>query len=211
MTSVPLLVLTHFHADHIGGVGGVVDGREVSAVLVTGLAEPAESVEQVTADLGGLPTRVPVLGEQVQVGQVQLQVIGPVRPVSADGADLGEEGSAANDASLVVLAQVDGVRILLTGDIEPTAQSALARTWPGLAVDVIKVPHHGSAHQDFDWLAGLGARVALISVGADNDYGHPAPSVLDVLAGLRVLRTDEAGDVAVVRTDTGGLATAEQR
>ena len=69
------------------------------------------------------------------------------------------------------------MRVLLTGDVEPSAQAALARDLAGLRVDVLKVPHHGSRHQDLDWLASLGARLALVSVGEDNDYGHPAPDL----------------------------------
>ena len=65
------------------------------------------------------------------------------------------------------------------------------------------MPHHGSRHQDLGWLTSLGARVALVSVGADNDYGHPSPDVVTALtaAGARVWRTDLAGDVAVVVRD----------
>jgi competence protein ComEC len=101
---------------------------------------------------------------------------------------------------VVLLVDVRGVRILLTGDVEPPGQAALARSVPGLEVDVLKVPHHGSRHQDTRWLTSLGAGVALVSVGADNDYGHPAPDLLATLevAGTDVWRTDLAGDVAVV-------------
>ena len=68
---------------------------------------------------------------------------------------------------------------------------------------MLKVPHHGSRHQDLDWLTSLGARVALVSVGEDNDYGHPSADVLQALdaAGARVWRTDLAGDVVVVVRD----------
>ena len=91
------------------------------------------------------------------------------------------DGSTANGASVVLVAEVRGVRILLTGDIEPPGQGALADTLAALDVDVLKVPHHGSRYQDLDVLASVHAELALISVGADNDYGHPAP---DVLASL---------------------------
>ena len=128
-----------------------------------------------------------------------LQVVWPRPGASLDGS--GE--SAPNNASVVLLAQVQGVRLLLTGDVEPSAQAALARDLAGLRVDVLKVPHHGSRHQDLDWLTSLGARLALVSVGADNDYGHPAPDVLAALtaAGAQVWRTDLSGDVVVVVTD----------
>lgn len=108
--------------------------------------------------------------------------------------------------------EVRGVRVLLTGDVEPPSQLALQRTWPGLAVDVVKVPHHGSRFQDTDWLLGLGASVAMVSAGADNDYGHPAPETLAAFegAGVDLLRTDLDGDVAVVVED-GGIAVATTR
>ncbi len=81
----------------------------------------------------------------------------------------------------------------------PRSQAALARLLPGLDVDVLKVPHHGSRYQDLDWLTSLDPEVALVSVGADNSYGHPASEVLDGLtaAGAEVHRTDLEGDLLV--------------
>ncbi len=104
---------------------------------------------------------------------------------------------------MVLLAEVAGVRLLLTGDIEPDGQVALARTLPGLRVDVLKVPHHGSRHQDLGWLDSLGARFAVVSVGADNDYGHPAIEIIEALSasGTGVLRTDRDGDVVIAVRD----------
>jgi competence protein ComEC len=116
-----------------------------------------------------------------------------------------------NNASVVLLVQVRGVRVLLTGDVEPEAQAALARAWPGLTVDVLKIPHHGSRFQDLGFLSGLHARVAVASVGADNDYGHPSAEVLDPLAdaGARVLRTDRDGTVVVVAGDPPRVVTED--
>ena len=88
------------------------------------------------------------------------------------------DGSTANEASVVLLVEVGGLRLLLTGDVEPEGQAELARLLPGLRVDVLKMPHHGSAHQDEPWLLSLDPAVVLVSVGADNDYGHPAESAL---------------------------------
>ena len=124
----------------------------------------------------------------------------------------GLDTSNPNDVSVVLLVEVRGVRILLTGDVEPPSQAALARAWPDLAVDVLKVPHHGSRYQDLDWLLGLGADVAVVSAGVDNDYGHPSPETLRPLAGagLEVLRTDVDGDVAVTAED-GRLGVVRSR
>jgi competence protein ComEC len=195
--TVPLVVLTHFHADHVDGITGVYDGRTVGTVETSRLLDPPAGVAAVDAVAD--PVTAP-LGSTQQVGQVSLQALWPPSdsPVTGPG-----DGSTANDASVVLLVVVRGVRILLTGDVEPRAQGALAATYPGLRVDVLKVPHHGSRYQDEDWLLSLEARIALVSVGADNDYGHPAPEALAPLedAGARVERTDLDGDLAVVERD----------
>lgn len=204
VAQVPLVVLTHFHADHVDGLTGVLDGRAVGAVEMTTLAEPPDGAAHVVAEAraAGVQTATAVLGRTRRVGDVTIQVLwpGPGPP------------SEPNDASVVLLVEVAGLRILLPGDLEPPGQAALARLWPGLRVDVLKVPHHGSRFQDLPWLTGLGARVALVSAGRDNDYGHPAGETLAALegAGMRVLRTDTDGDLLVlvedgrVTTDTGG-------
>jgi competence protein ComEC len=196
---VPLLVLTHFHADHVDGVSGVFAGREIGAVQTTRLLDPPAGVDEVedsarSAGLGPVPA---TYGAAFAAGPVTFQVLWPL----PDSPTLGPgDGSTANEASVVLLAEAAGLRLLLTGDVEPEAQARLARLLPGLRVDVLKMPHHGSAHQDEPWLLSLEPRVVLVSVGADNDYGHPAESALDPLeqSGAEVFRTDEDGDLAVV-------------
>ncbi len=200
ITRIPLLVLTHFHADHVDGLSGVMQGRKVGEVDGSSLLEPAAGVRSV-ASVVGAPTNPSSYGVTRRVGEVTLQTLWP-----PPGGAVGDpEESAPNNASVVVLAQVHGVRILLTGDVEPSAQAALARNLVGLQVDVLKVPHHGSRHQDLDWLTSLGAELVLVSVGEDNDYGHPASGVLAALSatGAQIRRSDLDGDVVVVRTDDG--------
>ncbi|MEU0931851.1 DNA polymerase III subunit delta [Embleya sp. NPDC005971] len=108
-------------------------------------------------------------------------------------------GSVANNASLVVLAERHGVRMLLTGDAEIEAQEALRDRLAGLRVDVLKVAHHGSSRQDPGLVLGLHPRLALVSVGKGNPYGHPSPSARALVAatGARLLRTDTDGPIAV--------------
>lgn len=199
ITRVPMVVLTHFHADHVDGLPGVLAGREVAVVETSRTLDPTAGSAQVTEQVREAAVPVVAAPHAVtrEVGELRLQVLWPqAGPVVAGPGD----GSSANDASVVLLAEVAGTRVLLTGDIEPPAQAALASEVPGLTVDVLKVPHHGSRYQDLDWLTSLEAPVAVVSAGEDNDYGHPAPDLLDALeaAGTEVGRTDEQGDVAVV-------------
>ncbi|GAB2767291.1 ComEC/Rec2 family competence protein [Nocardioides salsibiostraticola] len=198
VTALPLVVLTHFHADHVDGLTGALRGREIGAIETTRMLDPTSGVEEVqdTTTAAGQQTVAAAYGQSRRTGDVVLQVLWPLdgSPTSAAG-----DGTAANDASVVLLAVVRGVRILLTGDLEPPGQGVLAKTLPDLRVDVLKVPHHGSRYQDLDWLRSLRAETVLVSVGEDNDYGHPATEVLDALAGdgATVARTDLDGLVLV--------------
>jgi competence protein ComEC len=102
-----------------------------------------------------------------------------------------------------MLVRSGGLRLLLLGDLEPPAQRALARSPAAEAlegVDVLKVAHHGSAYQDPGLMGRVAPRLALISCGEDNSYGHPAPGTVAALrdGGAAVLRTDRDGALAVV-------------
>ena len=110
-----------------------------------------------------------------RIGDLTLEPVWPL----PDSPTVGPgDGSTANNASVVLLARLRGVTFFLGGDIEPEGQQRLATALPGLRVDVLKVPHHGSRYQDLPFLQSLHARLAVISVGADNDYGHPAPETV---------------------------------
>jgi len=200
---VPVVVLTHYHADHVGGLSGAGSDRAVGGLDATALEEPSDGAASVAAwaEGEGVPVRVPKYGEMRRVGDLTWQVIGPTRQVTGGG--YGEDSSDANNASVALLVAVRGVRILLPGDMEPESQQLMDRTLGALDVDVLKVPHHGSRYQDEEFLTDLGARLAVISVGSDNDYGHPDPGTVQLLqdSGMMVRRTDESGDIAVVVED----------
>ena len=194
---VALLMLTHQHADHVDGTPGVLRGREVAEIQVGPLEEPPERAARVRkwAARAGVPVRRVRWGEQRAAGGLRWEVVWPARVITA--------GSMPNNASIVVLARSGGLRLLLTGDVEVEAQAALlARLRPDRVgrIDVLKVPHHGSGLQDPALLGQLRPRAALVSVGADNDYGHPAARTMRALTetGAIIGRTDRDGDVAVV-------------
>jgi competence protein ComEC len=208
---IPLLILTHFHADHVAGLPGVLHGRAVGAIETTGLQAPPDQaafVHRVARDAGVPVVRV-TPGERRHVGGLSWRVLWP------DGRFAGHApaDTEPNDASITLLVHTHGLTLLLPGDLEPLAQRELLAGHPALPqVDVLKVPHHGSAYQATEFLDRLHPRTALVSVGEDNPYGHPSPRTLRLLCreGATVLRTDLSGSLAV----TGGphtLAVRTQR
>ena len=205
-----VVLISHFHADHVEGLGAVLAGWPVSAVLTTPVAEPPDGADLVLAAArqAGVPVRMLRAGDRLVAAGVVVRVLWPARALA---------DSPANNGSLVALAEISGpdgpVRVLLTGDIEPEAQQAVMAA-PSPRADVVKVPHHGSRYQDPQFAAWTGARIALVSVGRDNDYGHPSGTTTQQYraAGALVGRTDVSGPLAVVMAgDRPALATQRRR
>jgi competence protein ComEC len=203
------LVFTHAHADHIGGLEGALRGREVGEILLGPLDEPASgssAVARAAADRG-IPVRRVLAGSGRDVE-------GPggwaaVWPRSGDVPASAGDQERVNDLSLVLdVRSAAGLRVLVLGDVETWAQTRLLRNLGQAASrpDVVVVAHHGSADQVGELYRRLGAPVGVVGVGAGNDYGHPDPRTLAMLAqaGTRVWRSDLSGDVTVALT-SGGL------
>ena len=205
ITTIPMLVLTHLHADHVDGLRGAIRGRTVGAIGVGPDREPApawRSVSQSAAD-AGIPLVALHPGMRWRSGDLILDVLGPAAAFHGTDSD-------PNNDSVVLMAIDRGVRILMTGDIEEPAQQALLDGHLDLRADVLKEPHHGSAKILPEFLAAVDPSVSVIGVGADNDYGQPSPTALRDLAALgvhTVLRTDLDGDAQVGLGSTG-LVTA---
>ncbi|TYC11625.1 MBL fold metallo-hydrolase [Actinomadura syzygii] len=200
---VPLLVLTHPHADHINGTSGVMHGRTVHEILTT----PRTSGREARL-ARGVAARPAQAGQQWRIGDLTLSVLAPV--VAGPALTSDDDGTTINNASVVLVARKPGFSALLSGDVEIEAQRALENAVP--QVQVLKVPHHGSPSQDLRFLAAAHASISLISVEEDNDYGHPSPVTVSLLRRLhtQVHRTDQEGDIAIARTATG-LATIPHR
>ncbi|QNE77449.1 MBL fold metallo-hydrolase [Streptomyces finlayi] len=209
VTRVPLLLLTHFHADHVRGLPGVLRGRAVGAIQTTSLEEPPEQAEFVrrTAAEAGVAVVRAVPGERRRTGPLDWRILWPGE--RGPGAGPGFVTEEPNDSSITLLVRSGKLTLLLLGDLEPPAQRGLLRSHPALPrVDVLKVAHHGSAYQDAALLRGVRPRFALISAGTDNPYGHPSARTVEALTdgGARVLRTDEDGAIAI--TGSGTALTA---
>lgn len=185
------LFLTHNDRDHVGGLPELL-ARFPPARILHAAPLPAEVGEAPLADDGGLAGTIPSerlgAGRRWRLGETEIEVLWPPAGVAPDP-------SAPNSHSLVLLVERRGFKALLTGDAE--TESAVYS--PG-DIDLLKVAHHGSADGGLvRFLAAARPEIALISVGSDNRYGHPAPSTLDALteAGVEVHRTDREGDLVV--------------
>jgi len=205
---ISLLVLTHFHADHVGGFADVVGAFPVAALLVPtggGLASDALGLAAERA----IPVDRARTGMTTRVDDVTVTVVSAWKSTWSPGD--GEESAADNDESLVVRVDTPDMSLLDTGDVEVAGQQAALATGAALQVDVLKVPHHGSARQDPDFLRATKARIALISVGVGNSFGHPADrTVRELVAdGMTIARTDQSGSVTISHRD-GWLVTSQK-
>ncbi len=198
------LVLTHPQRDHIGGAAAVLAAIPVGFVLDPAI--PAESGDERAALAAARRRGVPVVtaraGRSYRLGKLRLTVLWPDGP--------GLPGEDPNEHAIVLRASYGSVDLLLTADAESDVTLPL-RPPP---VEILKVAHHGSADARLPELLELvRPRIAVVSVGAGNDYGHPAPATMGALErfpDLAVYRTDEDGQV-VVESDGRKLSVMEER
>jgi competence protein ComEC len=207
--AVDLLILSHPHADHIGGLAAVVDAMPVRAALLPQPLEPSPALESLRASLiaAGADVRSCGAALTLQLGPLTLNVL-PTRSQETEG------NQAENDHALVVVADLaeprasngprdsSGWRMLIPGDAETPALRGLGLS----SIAVVELPHHGSSGGlDESLLKALHPKLAVVSVGADNRYGHPAAAMLNLLAaaGIPCLRTDQVGEVDLALTQAG--------
>jgi competence protein ComEC len=198
------VVLTHPSRDNIGGAADVVRKLGVGVVLEPALpfANPLGEAALREARRRRIPVVVTRAGRSLRLGRLRLRVLWP-----EPGASPADD---PNDHATVLLASYGQVDALLPADAESNVLSRL-RVPP---VEILKVSHHGSADDGLpDLLESIRPRVAIVSVGAKNDYGHPKPSTLaalDQAPRLDVYRTDEDGRV-VVESDGRRIAVRTMR
>ena len=191
---IDLAVLTHPDADHAGGLPSLLESYRVGGVMTAGThADTAVYAELRDAiHREGVAEVTARRGHWIDLGDgARLTVLGPVTPAHATTA-------SPNDASIVLRLSHGGLSLLLTGDITADAEEALLRAGTDVTSDVLHVPHHGSRTSTTEpFLARTRTHLGVISVGESNRFGHPAPEVLDRLAGHLILRTDLHGDITI--------------
>jgi competence protein ComEC len=191
---LPLVVLTHAHADHLAGWPGATQGRDVGRVF--------------RGPSGGPGTPI-AAGDRFRLGPLNIEAVWP--PID-DMAPDRSDGTGMNNASVVLRVTTRGVVLLLAGDVETEAQDAIVKSGAAIDADVLKFPHHGSGRQSPEFLRAAGTGLATISVGKGNDYGHPDPAALNLLeqGGTAWRRTDRDGDIAIT-LDDGRIGVVTRR
>ncbi len=194
--SLDLVLLTHPQDDHLAGLIGVLERYRVGQVIDSGQECANDLCERFEGLLEerGTPRRRARAGMRLRLGDgVEIEVLHPPARL------LAGTGSDVNNNSLVLRVTMGRASALLTGDIEEEGERVLLSSQRTLRSLLLKVPHHGAATSlSPAFLGEVEPQLVVISVGADNRFGHPAPQTLARLSGLTTLRTDERGTIEVV-------------
>ncbi|MFB9776828.1 ComEC/Rec2 family competence protein [Brevibacterium otitidis] len=184
------LMISHFDVDHYGGYAGTAEGREVAAVYFPAAAAEDPGLAEIARDLPDAE-QIPVsAGQQYQFGTIRWTILWPLPTATAH-----EAQRDSNAVSLVVHADLGEFSVLIPGDVGAEAQRQLAAATP--PVDVLAAPHHGSGDIDEAFFHAARPRLGIVSVGADNTYGHPTTRALAAFGASPVLRTDECATIVI--------------
>lgn len=191
------LILTHPHADHIGGVQAVMDNFTVKQIYDSGQTATSNLYKQylLTVQKKKIPFALLEAGAELEVGGgITLKVFAPEKPF------IGGSESDLNNNSIVMKLTYGGFSMLLTGDAEKESEERMVRRFAGeLNSTVLKAGHHGSSSSSSPaFIKAVSPEAAVISLGANNEYHHPHPSVL---------KRYEQHKIKVYRTDTQGTVT----
>ena len=192
-----LIILTHPHLDHLGGLAQVVDAMPVGTFLDSGFSHPSPAYTHLLETLARrhVTVRQASAGRAIDLGGgATLTLLGPPQPF------LSGTRSDANANSVVARLAFRKATALFVGDIEPETEHWLLAHSATLTADVLKVAHHGGHYSSTsEFLQAVKPRIAVISVGARNDYGHPTPQAIARLTaiGAAVYRTDRDGTVTL--------------
>jgi competence protein ComEC len=189
-----VVALTHAHHDHIDGLRSVLQNFRVSELWVGRDEEtPAFKALLAEARSRGVAIVEKERGSDFESGGIEGNVFWPE--------DISAAPQASNDNSLVIRLKDNAVSFLLPGDIEKKVEAALVNNHSAIAADFLKVPHHGSKTSSIEaFVTAVAPRVAVVSVGEGNQFGHPVEDVVAryAKAGVRFLRTDRDGEVTAL-------------
>ena len=196
--AIDLAIVSHNHADHIGGMIAVINRFTVDQFWLSGATDTTQVYIDMLQALKDrrVPTKAVIAGDTTTFDGVKFTVLYPIT------SQVGLRPENQHDAMVAVLVEYKSRSMVLTGDLESSKEAEILKAGEIThTIDVLKVGHHGSTTSTSDaWLDALKPSIAVISVGAKNMFGHPAPSTVTKLTnrGIQVLRTDQNGTVDVV-------------
>jgi len=205
VSTIDLIILTHPHLDHLGGLAQVLRTLPVRMFLDAGFPSTSPPYTALLQLLGerGTVVKNATIGRSIDLGDgATLTLLGPPSPF------LANTRSDVNANSVVARLLWRGRTALLTGDSEPEAERALlnrnAAALEILRAELLKVAHHGGRHSSTEpFLRAVSPQIAVISVGPGNDYGHPTAEAMGRITalGATIYRTDQQGDITVLSHD----------
>ncbi|MDP4171047.1 MAG: ComEC/Rec2 family competence protein, partial [Bacillota bacterium] len=190
ITVIDKLILTHGDMDHAGGSFAVMKELKVRQILIPSVASPNSTLLKIVAEAQNLG--IPVVraedGESWSSDRASFKIVSPKKDFVG----------TSNSGCIVMLAQIGGLNWLFTGDLDIEGEKRIMRSYPRLKVDILKVGHHGSKFSTSpEFLDQYHPKVALISVGENNHFGHPNQKVVKSLLqrNIAVYRTDKQGAI----------------
>lgn len=191
---IDLIILTHNDADHLSGLNDVIQHYTVDKIWLTGAIHTTQTYQKFISLITEkhIPTEKILAGSTVSFGLLQGIAIGPFKNYD------GVTPDPQNIANIVTMWQYGNETFLLTGDAEEPLEQEMIARHVLRPVDILKVGHHGSKTSTSEaFLKATTPKIAVISVGRNNKYGHPTQSILDRLRSFNipVLRTDENGTI----------------
>lgn len=188
ITEIDKLILTHGDTDHIGGAFSVINELKVKHILLPDVSETSESELKIIqeANKKGIGIVKISEGNQWRNGKNHFFVLSPVKNYTGE----------RNGGSIAVYARIGGLNWFFGGDLDMEGEEKIIRKYPNLSIDVLKAGHHGSKTSTSEqFVSSSKPKVALISVGERNRYGHPHKEVLERLENSIIYRTNVHGAI----------------
>ena len=193
--SIDAIFISHEDMDHMGSVDVLVEEFSVDQIYIS----PYYVLSEKSADVwnkNNVDINIIHKGEQSVINNIPFQVLSPARDTGSD-----------NENSLVIYTEIGGKSWLFTGDVGVETEKEIMKNYSRLSIDVLKVGHHGSkSSTDESFIKHIEPLYALVSVGENNTYGHPAKEVIDTLEdnGVFIMRTDQQGAIIYKFKDNEG-------
>ena len=186
---IDVMIASHPHADHVGGLSAALNACSVDVLYTSEINYDTKAWQSVLkyADAQGTPVIIPYPGDSFDLGSATVEILGPLW-----------YHNNLNDLSLIIKITYGDTSILITGDAEWEAEHDLLDGGIDVSADVLRVGHHGSnTSTSYQFLRAVAPTYGIISVGADNTYGHPDEETLSRLADadVVVMRTDQLGTI----------------